>query len=88
MLAIEGILALHDAEMIGAYSRLVPSILTAPVAITISPPMTGSAIPPHVPMRMKVSAPDAKSSSTAIDADGPPMPVEVTETRSPSRYPV
>mgnify|MGYP000963511220 CR=1 FL=1 len=41
----------------GAYSRLVPSARTAAVAMTTSPPITSSAMPPQVPIRMKVSAP-------------------------------
>ena len=73
---------------IGAYSRVVPSIRIAPFAITTSPLFTSSCIPPHVPIRIKVSAPDITSSSMAIDADGPPIPVEVTLTFTPSRYPV
>ena len=73
---------------IGAYSLLVPSILIAPVAITISPPIISVCIPPHVPTRKNVSAPDFTSSSKAIAADGPPIPVEVTLTFIPSRYPV
>ena len=34
--------------------------------------------PPAEPTRMKWVAPTRTSSSTAIDADGPPMPVEQT----------
>ncbi|CAB4668249.1 unannotated protein [freshwater metagenome] len=37
---------------------------------------------------MNVSAPTIANSSTAIAADGQPIPVEVTDTFSPSRYPV
>ena len=37
---------------------------------------------------MKVSAPHLTNSSNAIAADGPPIPVEVTLTFSPSKYPV
>ena len=72
----------------GAYSRLVPSMRTAPVAITMSPLVTSSLMPPQVPTRTKVSAPMLASSSMAMEADGPPMPVEVTLTRSPSSVPV
>ena len=72
----------------GAYSRLVPSMRTAPVAMTISPLVTSSLIPPQVPTRIKVSAPMLASSSMAIEADGPPIPVEVTLTFSPSSVPV
>ena len=46
------------------------------------------AMPPQVPTRMKVSAPMAASSSMAMEADGPPMPVEQTETFCPSMVPV
>ena len=44
--------------------------------------------PPQVPVRTKVSPPMAQSSSKAITAEGPPMPVEQTLTFSPSRVPV
>ena len=73
---------------IGAYSFDVPSARIAPVATTISPPSTSSAIPPHVPTRINVSAPHWISSSIAMEADGPPMPVDVTETFTPSKVPV
>ena len=72
----------------GAYSRLVPSMRIAPVAITMSPPQTSSCMPPQVPTRMKVSAPQLVSSSSAMEADGPPMPVLVTLTGTPLRVPV
>ena len=69
----------------GAYSLLVPSIRTAAVAITVSPLFTSSCMPPQVPIRTNVSAPALISSSMAIEADGPPMPVDVTLTLTPSR---
>ena len=72
----------------GAYSRLAPSWRTAPVAMTRSLLWTSSLIPPQVPVRTKVSPPMAQSSSKAITAEGPPMPVEQTLTFSPSRVPV
>ena len=72
----------------GAYSLLVPSMRMAPVAMTRSPPTTGSCIPPQVPTRTKVWAPHRVSSSMAMEADGPPMPVEVTLTFTPSSRPV
>ena len=72
----------------GAYSFVVPSMRTAPVAITMSPLFTSVCMPPQVPMRMKVFAPHFTSSSMAMEAEGPPMPVEVTETFTPSRVPV
>ena len=37
---------------------------------------------------MKFFAPILTNSSRAIDADGPPIPVDVTLTFTPSRYPV
>ena len=43
---------------------------------------------PETATRMKVSAPICDSSSIAIAALGPPMPVETTETGTPSREPV
>ena len=49
---------------------------------------TSSLMPPQVPTRTKVSAPILVSSSMAMTAEGPPMPVEQTETFSPSRVPV
>ena len=52
----------------------------AAVAMTASPPMTGSAIPPQVPILRNVFAPQRQSSSTAMAADGPPIPVDVTLT--------
>ena len=65
---------------IGAYSLLVPSILIAPVDTTISPLFTSVCIPPQVPILINVSAPHLQSSSIAIAADGPPIPVDVTLT--------
>ena len=72
----------------GAYSFEVPSMRIAPVAITTSSLCTFSAIPPQVPTRTKVSAPKWISSSMAMDADGPPMPVDTTDTFSPNKVPV
>ena len=72
----------------GAYSMLVCSKRTAPVATTMSPDFTSNAMPPQVPVRMKVSAPHLCSSSMAIAAEGPPMPVEQAVTFSPSSMPV
>lgn len=43
---------------------------------------------PEVPTRIKVSAPDLKSSSIAIALEGQPIPVEVTETATPLKEPV
>ena len=61
---------------------------TAPVATTTSSLFTSRAMPPQVPTRMKVSAPMLCSSSIAMTAEGPPMPVEHTDTFSPNRYPL
>ena len=72
----------------GAYSRLVPSMRTAPVATTTSSLWTDSSMPPQVPTRIKVWAPRLASSSMAMAAEGPPMPVDTTLTRSPSSSPV
>ena len=47
------------------------------------PDCTSRSMPPQVPTRRKVSAPILCSSSMAIEAEGPPMPVEQTETFSP-----
>lgn len=61
---------------------------TAPVAMIRSPPKMSCCMPPQVPTRTKVSAPQRVSSSMAMEADGPPMPVEVTLTFTPSSRPV
>ena len=68
----------------GAYSRLVCSYRMAPVATTTSPDWTFRSIPPQVPVRMNVSAPHLWSSSIAMEAEGPPMPVEQAVTFSPA----
>ena len=57
----------------------------APVAMTKSPPIISVCIPPQVPTLKKVSAPTLTNSSRAIEADGPPIPVEVTLTLTPSK---
>jgi hypothetical protein len=44
--------------------------------------------PPEVPTRMNVCAPMAANSSTAMAVEGQPIPVEVTDTFSPSNVPV
>ena len=43
---------------------------------------------PQDPTRMKVSTPTRASSSTAMAAEGLPMPVDVTEIGTPSTVPV
>ena len=72
----------------GAYSSEVCSKRMAPVATTTSPGSTSMSMPPQVPTRIKVSAPRLCSSSMAMEAEGPPMPVEQTVTFSPSIVPV
>jgi len=72
----------------GRYCREVPSSRTVAVEITRSPRATFIWSAPAVPTLMKVSAPMRASSSTAIAAEGQPIPVEVTETRTPSTSPV
>ena len=66
---------------IGAYSFEVPSALIAPVA---NNNITAFDIQRHYHRRyrplIKVSAPTLTSSSIAIAAEGPPIPVEVTLT--------
>ena len=73
---------------IGAYSLDVPSMRTAPFAMIMSPLLTSVCMPPQVPTRRNVFAPQRTSSSSAIEADGPPIPVEVTDTFFPSSVPV
>ena len=58
------------------------------LATTMSPACTFRSIPPQVPVRIKVSAPHLTSSSIAMEAEGPPMPVEQAVTFSPSSVPV
>jgi hypothetical protein len=62
------------------YSLVVPSWRTAPVVITRSPKAISGWIPPQEPTRIQVSAPTRASSSTAMAAEGLPIPVELTET--------
>ena len=50
--------------------------------------VTASFIPPQVPILISVCAPHFISSSAAMAADAPPMPVEHTVTFSPQRVPV
>ena len=53
----------------------------------MSPIATWSRNVPQVPMRMNVVAPTRASSSSAIDVDGAPIPVEVHEIGAPSYVP-
>ena len=71
----------------GAYSREVPSMRTAPVATTRLPPITSVCMPPQVPTRISVRTPVWHNSSTPMAVEGPPMPVDMTSTFSPSRLP-
>ena len=52
---------------------------TLPLTTTMSPHWTSAQVEAQVPTRM--------SSSTQMAVEGPPIPVEVTVTRSPSRVP-
>ena len=72
----------------GMYSCVVPSMRTAPVGRIRVPGTKCGCMPPQVPMRRNVSAPHCTSSSIAMAADGPPIPVEVTLTGTPSKNPV
>ena len=63
---------------IGAKWPLVPSSRTAAVVTITSPGAINGWIAPVVPTRRNVRTPSWASSSTAIDVDGPPMPVEHT----------
>ena len=74
----------HRRELNGGVPRLVCSYRMAPVATTTSPDWTFRSIPPQVPVRMNVSAPHLWSSSIAMEAEGPPMPVEQAVTFSPA----
>lgn len=69
---------------IGAENSLVPSFLMAEFTITRSPASTVGSMYPQVPTLMKVSIPSLESSVTAIEAEGPPMSVEVITTSIPS----
>src|SRR5215831_6279176 len=70
----------------GTYASGVPSLRTAPVAMTRSPIRMPGWPPPHVPTRRNVWTPSSPSSSTAMAMDGPPMPLEQVDTGvSPTR---
>jgi hypothetical protein len=71
----------------GAKCRLAPSIRTEPVVTITSPTAMSGWIAPVVPTRRNVRTPSCASSSTAIDVDGPPMPVEHTTTGVPPVQP-
>jgi hypothetical protein len=59
---------------------------TEPVVTITSPTAIWGWIAPVVPTRRNVRTPSCASSSTAIDVDGPPMPVEHTTIgASPAR---
>ena len=66
----------------GTYWVLVPSILTAASAIIIEPTPTEGVMAPHVPTRIITSTPSLASSSMAMAAAGPPIPVLTATTFS------
>ena len=67
-----------------SYRSVVPSSLAAPVTTTVSPISMSGWRAPVVPTRTNRSTPTAASSSTAMAADGEPMPVEqIVSSRSP-----
>ena len=63
------------------------SIRAATQGIMSSPILDLGDADAQEPTRIKVSAPQPWSSSTVIAMDGPPIPVDVTATRSPSSVP-
>lgn len=65
----------------------MPSFRTAPVGMTKVPTFKSGWMAPQVPTRSRVWAPLCTSSSTAMEAEGPPMPVEVTVTGTPFNLP-
>src|SRR4029077_8864126 len=72
----------------GTYPFGVPSLRTAPVAMTRSPILISGCAAPHVPTRRNVCTPSSFSSSIAIATDGPPMPVDIADTVVPPSVPV
>src|SRR3984893_9758578 len=68
---------------VGTYPFGVPSLRTDPSAITRSPILISGCAAPHVPTRRKVCTPSSLSSSTPIATDGPPIPVDIVEPRTP-----
>src|SRR5256712_2398796 len=73
---------------LGTYPSGVPSLRTEPSAITRSPILISGWAAPQVPTRMNVCTPSSFSSSTPIATDGPPMPVDIVDTGTPSSLPV
>ncbi|MNQ84700.1 hypothetical protein D3C85_998390 [compost metagenome] len=71
----------------GAKCRLAPSRRTEPVVTITSPTFRCGWMAPVVPMRRKVRIPSWASSSTAMEVDGPPIPVEQMITALPSISP-
>ena len=71
----------------GAKWWLAPSRRTAPVVTMTSPGSMWGWIAPVVPTLRNVVTPSCASSSTAIDVDGPPIPVEQTMTSAPPTVP-
>src|ERR1700693_6337243 len=58
------------------------------MAITRSPILISGCAAPHVPTRRNVCTPSSASSSTPIATDGPPIPVDIVDTGTPSTVPV
>jgi len=67
-----------------AYCLLVPSSLTAASATIRVPIFACGLIAPQVPTLIMSLTPSLASSSTAIAVEGPPMPVDIDITYSPS----
>src|SRR5579859_2376831 len=58
------------------------------MAITRSPILISGCAAPHVPTRRNVCTPSSASSSTPMATEGPPIPVDIVETGTPSTLPV
>src|SRR5690348_5874172 len=58
------------------------------MAIARSPIFTSGCSAPHVPTRSSVCTPSSCSSSTPMATEGPPMPVDIADTGTPSTVPV
>src|SRR5207302_7287451 len=72
----------------GTYPLGVPSVRTAPYAMTRSPILISGCAAPQVPTRRNVCTPSSASSSTPIATEGPPIPVDIADTGTPSSVPV
>ena len=71
----------------GTYCALVPSILTAASAMITEPVLISGTMAPQVPTLIITLTPRRASSSTAMAADGPPIPVLTATTFSPPTVP-